>query len=213
MIRNRPFALAAVASSNIKTRIGFIAVQELEVVVVSHPAPPGEMACYHAEAVVLENRTADPGARRYWRVLILETVDGGDTTSVASIQEIEMRATPGGADQASGGTALSSSEASGTFADDNAFDDGSASEAWVSATGGYGTQWIGYDFGSAVEVQQVAISKRTDNASGHDEAPIYAEVQRSDDGSAWTRAWTICTTDDWAAGAGAETRVFTAPYA
>jgi hypothetical protein len=119
-------------------------------------------------------------AHRYWR-LIASAVNGGTNNMVCA--EMELRATPGGADQASGGTALSSGITGGSPAS-NAFDN-NATTNWVSNTA-LQPWWLGYDFGSAVSVQQVAWQARS---TRFDFCPITFNVQYSDDSSSWTTQW------------------------
>lgn len=137
----------------------------------------------------------DPVSARYWRIFITET----RTTSAnffASIAEIEMRATPGGADQTGSGTAYASSETANTAS--QAFDN-NPSTRWASASGESAPQWIGYDFGSAVSVAQVTIQAGS-GAGIPDRAPRSFEVQYSADGSTWETAASFSNESEWTAG-------------
>jgi hypothetical protein len=122
---------------------------------------------------------------RYWRVY----VDDSNTTDsfFCDIAEIELRATLGGADQASGGTASASD---GTAAD--AFDDDSATFLRL----GTGPGWVAYDFGALTVVRQVAI-QAGDNAFRAERAPKDFKIQYSHDGSTWHTAAEITGETAW----------------
>lgn len=143
-----------------------------------------------------------PGAFRFWRVMITA---GNGSCSIASLA---FRAAIDGADQAagSGGTASQSSYYSSTYDGAKAFDANAAT--WWQASAATYPQWLSYQFPSAVEVREIAISSRND--SGYAQGPTRGTVQYSVDGVTWLQAFTFETTDDWAS---AETRVFTASYA
>ncbi|HLP67180.1 MAG TPA: discoidin domain-containing protein [Rhizobium sp.] len=115
-----------------------------------------------------------------WRI---RYVTNGGGSGNASADEIDMAATFGGADQCSGGTAIASSEFSGTYAAAYAFDASSAN-FWVSA-GGMPGAWIGYDFGAPTVVKEIKLLPRP---SLPNEAPWsgYADYW---DGAAWQVAW------------------------
>ena len=140
-------------------------------------------------------------AHRYWRINITKH-NGGDVVSHA---EVQFRATVGGADQATGGTPDASTENLPTYGASKAFDD-DASTIWSSTSSSL-PQWISYDFGSAVDVVEVALQ-------ADDTAPraLYAaedfDVQYSDDNSSWTTAWSVTGENAWGV---SETRVFTYP--
>lgn len=124
---------------------------------------------------------AAASSHRYWRIVAVRSY--GATFSASNI---EMRATAGGADLTGSGTPLSSSEFSGSFLDDYAFD-GSSATAWISLGGRL--EWIGYDFGSNVSVTEVTWAARTD--SNPSQVPSAGAVQYSDDGSTWVTAWSF----------------------
>jgi hypothetical protein len=132
------------------------------------------------------------------------------SNTYVTVDDIEFRATIGGADQVgSTSNAISDSFLSPFFAS-QAFD-GANGDIWAPNAGTialYGTHWIGYDFGSGgttTEVEEIAIAKRPTTA-GADEAPAIGLVQYSPDNSTWTTAWSFVTPRTW--GTGAETRVF-----
>lgn len=145
-----------------------------------------------------------PNKHRYWRIRSSK-IQGNHASDNFGLTEIEMRALSGGADQCSGGTAISSSDFSGSFAASNAFDNNTAT-IWSSVTGG-GAHWIGYDFGSgnAVNVNEVFVTSRTDYLNSN---VLTAFVESSDNGSTWTTQWQLTEMANWAAG---ETRTFTRP--
>jgi hypothetical protein len=133
-------------------------------------------------------------AARYWRVYIYTTSNGNTPT----ISELEMRTTPGGANQCTGGTAI----ASGGSAASNAFD-GNTGTSWPGNVSS--GSWIGYDFGAGVQKEITEIALR--NGSGS-LSPIEFAVDYSDDGLTYYRAWMITSYSVWPAN---EQRVFTRP--
>lgn len=115
-------------------------------------------------------------AHRYWRVLM----DRNSANSRAALKKLEMRATVGSADQCTGGTPLASGTSSGTTAA-MAFDNSAATE-WQSEIGpNQGFAWIGYDFGSAVDVLEIALTLGANSSM----QPSSAYLSYSDDGSSW----------------------------
>jgi hypothetical protein len=137
---------------------------------------------------------------RYWRVRGARLQGGVGNFSISTLQ---MRSTSGGADQCSGGTAISDSVFDGTTPASNAFD-GNDGTLWSSTTGG-SNHWIGYDFGSAVNINEVRIVGRSDYILANGTSLV---VESSDDASAWTQEWAHSLMGNWAAG---EARVFTRP--
>lgn len=113
-------------------------------------------------------------AHRYWRVL-LSAVNGN---SRAAVVELQMRGSVGGANLCSGGTALASGVTSGLVAA-NAFDGSTATE-WNSEITG-GTPWLGYDFGSAVDVQEVSIRSNANSSM----QSAWGLLQWSTDTASW----------------------------
>ncbi|MBF0180711.1 MAG: hypothetical protein HQM03_11880 [Magnetococcales bacterium] len=115
---------------------------------------------------------------RYWRLYITASTSVGDM--LLSLQEIEMRATAGGEDQCSGGTASASHVSGDAF---KLFDDNN-SNYWVNGTPALGTVcWIRYDFGVgvAVSVNELWFMPRFSN-----QCPKDFNLQWSDDNVAWT---------------------------
>ena len=89
---------------------------------------------------------------RYWRIYVTQTVSTNH-----SYYEIEMRATSGGADLCSGGTATASHNSSTAY---KAFND-NGGDYWISGVSGV-DQWIQYDFGAGneVNVKEIALKPR-----------------------------------------------------
>lgn len=143
------------------------------------------------------------GAHRYWRMLI-PTNDGG-TISAAS--EIEMRATPGGADQCTGGTAFGEDGGfGGAGAVANAFDNNNSTN-YFGATSTDNSN-IGYDFGSGNDKVVAEITWRNRGDSAANQAPTNIFVQYSDDNTNWTTAWAVIGQTGWTLG---QTRTWTDP--
>lgn len=140
------------------------------------------------------------GAHTYWRVRTI--VDDGGTIAAAS--EIEMRATPSGADQCTGGTAIGTQHPSLSFPPSQAFDNNN-STFWASTTTG-DAQNVGYQFASPVVVAEITWRNRGDSAAN--QAPVVGIVQYSDNGTTWTTAWTFTGQTGWTLG---QTRTFTDP--
>lgn len=130
-------------------------------------------------------------AHRYWRINI--TANAGDASFLA-IAEIEMRATVGGADQCSGGTA-SASASDGASPPGNAVDNNNTTR-W-STPSGTTTGWWKYDFGSAVEVVEYVI--RAHPSTGG-RSPKNWTLEYSDDDSTWTVADTRAALAYWGNG-------------
>lgn len=141
------------------------------------------------------------GTHLYWRILQTER-DGGNANAIS---EAEFRATPSGADQATGGTATASAEFDGTTGAAKAFDNDNAT-LWAS-TATNPPHWLRYQFASAVAVAEVTIRARSDSPF-QNQAPKEFFIQYSDDGTTWTTAWGGTDQTGWTAG---ETRTFTDP--
>lgn len=135
----------------------------------------------------------------YWR---LRFASGPWNANYVSLSEIEMRATEGGADQCSGGTATASTENTGIGATAAKAFDNDNSTVWETTSGNGVNSWIRYQFASAVAVNEISVRNW---ASWPLEAPKDIVVEYSNDGSSWTEAWTISQCYAWAAG---ETKVF-----
>lgn len=146
------------------------------------------------------------GSHSYWGLFMQQ--QGGTSVSV-SVAELQMRASLGGADQCSGGTATADSTHSGS-SPSNAFDNDTATN-WIAEDTSTSTRVIGcsvyYQFASAVEVRQFAITSRDDGASTR--APKAMVLRYSDDGSNWTTAFGNSSAEtSWGT---SETRTFDDP--
>jgi hypothetical protein len=127
------------------------------------------------------------GAHAYWRALM-----GAHASGNWSAAEQQYRATPGGADQASGATITASSALTGYAA--TMAHDGNASTFWVSSGGAAG-QYIQYHFSSAVTLAEVLWTARNDGY--YAEAPTAGTMQYSDDGTTWHEAFGLRNTAGW----------------
>ena len=130
----------------------------------------------------------------YWRIYI--TANNG--ASLLSIPEVEFRATVGGSDQASGGTAVYGTQ------NPNGNPDNLAAAAFDNDTG---TKWtsnsnvpdyLGYHFASAVDVKEVSILGPT-AGNGPTYAPKDFSIDYSDDGSTWTTVKGFTNETGWGA--------------
>lgn len=138
------------------------------------------------------------GSHAYWRLVLLDSA-----SSAYSMAELEMRATPGGADQCTGGTGSAAQSFSGSFDGPKAFDDNTTT-LW-SSTNKNGAQWIKYAFASPVSVAQLSITARNDVS--YTQTPTLFFVEHSDDDSEWTPAWRQTAT--WSSAG--QTQTFTDP--
>lgn len=133
-------------------------------------------------------------AHTYWRLYF----DGDNPNTYINISEMEMRATSGGADQCTGGTATADSQYSGQ-APSLAFDDNNGTY-WESNNGST-TRWIKYAFASPVDIVEYTIR----NGPFAGEGPRTWYVQYSDDDTNWTNAAYQSGSPPWSAG---ETRTY-----
>lgn len=130
-------------------------------------------------------KQARAAAHRYWRI---EWVASSDRPAIA---EVEMRTTPGGADQCSGGTASASSYSYFGSGDPAYAFDNDLNTRWLSNFGA-SPEWLQYDFGSGNDKEIVEI-KLTSEAGAWAGSPTAGRVLYSDDGSSFTEAWTFST--------------------
>ncbi|MEO5352694.1 MAG: discoidin domain-containing protein [Magnetococcus sp. XQGC-1] len=127
---------------------------------------------------------------RSWRIQITDSTSGSDL--LISLYEVELRATPGGPDQCTGGLA-SASHADATAY--RLFDD-NPSSYWIN--GGPGLpSWLQYDFGAgnAVEVGEVRLLPRSAV-----QAPQSFALHYSDDNVTWEVAASWSGVTDWISG-------------
>lgn len=148
--------------------------------------------------------TPDYGAHTYWRIFVTKIQT---TTNSVSCAELEFRATAGGADQTSGGTPFALSNFTGEGAA-NAFDNNAATK-WSSVDhGSYNTDYLGYQFASAVAVKEILYKARADFSVGT--CPKNLVVQYADSSSGpWTTAWEVNSIANWTTFG--EERTFTSP--
>lgn len=133
-------------------------------------------------------------AHLYWRLNV--SVNNG--SSGLAVAELVLRTTPGGAQAATGGTA--SSPQSGAPA--NAFD-GNASTNWNP---GFTAGQLQYQFASAVDIVEYAITARNDSTLYLGDCPRAFTLESSDDGTTWAIADSVRNQGPWTLG---ESRTFT----
>jgi hypothetical protein len=136
-----------------------------------------------------------PAIHSYWRLYIL-AVGNGD---VVRIQELEMAATAGGANQCTGGTASASSFFDGTKVPANAFD-GTNTE-WMAAEtaapnlgGGGWDEWVQYEFPAPVGVAEIRIRGSDLVTNG---SPYAFTLLGSNDGVNWTAYLQVFGETSW----------------
>lgn len=124
-------------------------------------------------------------AHRYWGLRLEVPANPGASYSyVTAIAEVEMRATPGGADQCNGGAALTAG--GWVWPPARAFDNDASTYAEIQ--GFQNSRLVGYVFATPVTVLEVALTlpgATTGYARGSQSGPYYAIVQGSDDGVTW----------------------------
>jgi hypothetical protein len=126
------------------------------------------------------------GTHRYWRVNL-------DMSGSPVFTEMQFRTTSGGANVATGGTAMVSGNVFSGSAS-NLFDGSTATTmGFNSAT----SNWIGYDFGAGNEkaIQEVTLAA---GSSGTSQTPGNLLVQYSDNGTDWVTSWAPTPTN-WGA--------------
>ena len=131
---------------------------------------------------------------RYWRVFVAD-INGADNVS---INEIEFRATVGGADLTTPPTPTlqSSFRDSSWGAANTVVNDLSITSAWISASLATTNQYVSYDLGSTKTVAQVAFYITSYVAR----APKNFTVQGSSTGltGPWTDVKEFANVTDWA---------------
>ena len=120
--------------------------------------------------------------------LLITSVQG--TGVIAAISEIAMRATYGGSNLCTGGTALSDSYSSPSRMPSMAYD-GLTTTYWSSANTAV-NHYCGYSFPSPVDVAEVAITCASPSTNTY---PKGVTLQGSNDGLVWTniQSWTIAS--------------------
>lgn len=137
-----------------------------------------------------------------WRILITAT---GESPHIPVVGEVEMRASPGGANLAVGGTASASSVYPGGSAS-WAFNGNGGVTAWAAANTSL-PQWLAYQFSAPVSINQLAITAQNDARWAYQQSPRTFTVQSSVDGSTWINEWVV----DAGAFTAGQTKVFTRP--
>lgn len=137
---------------------------------------------------------------RYWRIYVT-AVNAG---AYLAIQEIELRATPGGPDLTH---PLDPAYQSSYFAPDNAVAGKAIDDIFTNpATGCFVTdgsampQWGSWDLGSPETVAEFAIWPQYHDVNGPDRAPKDFVIQGSDDNATWVDVLTLTGVSGWTAG-------------
>ena len=132
-------------------------------------------------------------AYRYWRIFVLVNDGGGSVR----INEVELRASAGGADLTTPSTPTTYSTRAGTsFSSAQSIDDDTGT-FWGSASGQTTNQWVRYDLGAPVVVAQVAIYPNTSATTapkdfiiqGSDDGTNFTDVKAFTNQTGWTAAW------------------------
>jgi hypothetical protein len=154
---------------------------------VSNPSPWSTREVRYFTAPGFSYTGSLHGARPKWRLQLLASGAGA-----YSAAEAQFRSTPGGANQAVGGTAFATQEYSWAYDASKAFDN-SASTLWGSSNKA-GEQVLQYTFASSVSVGEFALIARND--SDAPQTPTRASVEYWSSGlSAWVTAWQYSTSD------------------
>lgn len=132
-------------------------------------------------------------AHAYWRLVSTERASGS-SGSFAAV-ELQYRATPGGANQAIGGTPTSQNSYSSSYVAAKAHD-GLTTTEWVSQSAP--DTWIQYQFTSAVSISEIRWTARSDGYP--DQSPVAGLVLYSDNGTTWRPAFTLRKTTVWTSG-------------
>ncbi|MGD6729416.1 hypothetical protein VXM50_23010, partial [Xanthomonas citri pv. citri] len=109
-------------------------------------------------------------------------LDPANNITTVVFHEVEMRATAGGGDQCTGGSASASSVGVGAGGSaNNAFDNDTSTSAWWSSSVGTigGAEWLQYTFATSVTVRELWLLFFSKN-----NLPTEIDVQYWD-GSAW----------------------------
>lgn len=131
-----------------------------------------------------------PTNQPYWRLYGMQT-----NSTVQAFSEIEFRTTPGGAQAATGGTAIATSVNGPSWVAANAFD-GNPATAWASAGNDFDPAWVGYQWPAPITIVQAYARARTD--SNPEQTPQRISLDASPDGMVWvvaqewgTMLWTL----------------------
>lgn len=142
------------------------------------------------------------GTHAYWRVFCTNNHGG---TSYINIAEVVFRDHDGNAIATSGGTVIKSSEVVSNEA--SLVFDGNVATSWLG--NGTTNQWVGYHFASAVAVEQVTLQVCDHGTDPIGRSPKDCILQYSDDGSAWSDAFSFVNV--WPVESAAKTYPLAAP--
>lgn len=167
----------------------------------------------------------DPyGAHAYWQLVVTGALSGPNTPANSTqleISELQFKAAPGGAAiDTTGATMFSFQAAAGVVSTTNtgnyggyepskAFD-GDLTTSFISSDGNIvgRENTLGVHFAAVTHVQEITIKSPT-TFKGYTGGPLNFDVQYSDDGQAWTTAWSVEDTNTPLVNAGM--RTYTSP--
>lgn len=143
-------------------------------------------------------------AHRYWRIYITATAGGG----YIELSEVQWRATIGGANIATGGTASASSYNDGGSTAAHAFD-ATGGTRWATAGGSAAPSWLAYDFGSPVSIAELAVRNAENPPSGNPtgNSPGAFRIEYSDNGADWVDSGFQWSGQTWSAAGETKTYV------
>lgn len=140
----------------------------------------------------MAGQASGAAAYRYWRIF-MQTNNGGNSFQ---LWEIELRSAIGGADLTSPSTPVLASSTYGSYAPAYLIDNAtSGSYSWAS---NFLTtdQWVRFDLGTAVPLQQVAILTYSSAVSpkdfivqGSNDGTTFSDVKSFTGVTGWTGAW------------------------
>lgn len=138
-----------------------------------------------------------------WRILVLGA-QGGWGYPTCALSEMQMRITPSGTDQCTGGTASADGDFGGSFPASQAFNDNGDADFWASNTtpGPPGGWWLQYEFASAKNIVEYTIQARS---GALDQTPVAWYLQYYD-GAAWQTVDIVGQEATWSA---SEIRTYT----
>lgn len=141
------------------------------------------------------------GLHRYWRIYI--AANNGETTFSAATG-IQLRG-PAGTNLIGSGTPIASSFPSAATAPQYAFTawTSDSENYWSTASGSAYPSWIGYDFGTPVDIRSFTMT----GVRAANRMPQIMVLQYSDDGVAWQSAQVFRPAVNWVLG-GVDTRQF-----
>lgn len=133
------------------------------------------------------------GAHLYWR--LLGTEHWSSSSGTVSSAELQYRATPGGVNQALGGTPTAQNYIASAYAPVKAHD-GLITTEWVANSAP--ETWIQYQFTSAVPLAEFRWTARSDGYP--QESPTAGVVLYSDNGTSWHPAFSFKKSAAWTSG-------------